>query len=340
MATPPPVMRFNLWLLLGVTLAALTLTQRLDSPTSGFFSGPPPPTRATAANASITDLLVPAEVPAIDSEAAALLWVFEQVGYHWPLQTPVQLPQYQLERLPNDLKTLDSSTRKSLFFRLLSPLIVAENQSIAATRNWLVNTFIGGRISASSRDGQTVQALFSDYSVSGDINDPAARTELLRRVDTLPPGLMLAQAALESGWGGSRFSRKGNNLFGIWTWDGEGLVPFNRPSGATHRVKTYDNLRGSIRHYLQTLNTGKAYRRLRQIRAYQRLAQQPLDPSLLAGGLEYYSARGTRYVDDIRRVIRNDQLQRLPQRSSWVRPRGMVGCNGQTDLTLPPASCD
>ena len=31
--------------------------------------------------------------------------------------------------------------------------------------------------------------------------------------------MMLAQAIVESGWGGSRFAQKGNALFGQWTWD-------------------------------------------------------------------------------------------------------------------------
>ena len=31
--------------------------------------------------------------------------------------------------------------------------------------------------------------------------------------------LLLAQAALESGWGTSRFAKEGNNLFGIRTYD-------------------------------------------------------------------------------------------------------------------------
>lgn len=34
----------------------------------------------------------------------------------------------------------------------------------------------------------------------------------------LPPSLVLAQTAEESGWGASRFAVEGNALFGLWTW--------------------------------------------------------------------------------------------------------------------------
>ena len=41
--------------------------------------------------------------------------------------------------------------------------------------------------------------------------------------------MIIGQAALESGWGTSRFAVKGNNLFGIRTWDKN--VPNLLPTG-------------------------------------------------------------------------------------------------------------
>jgi Bax protein len=38
---------------------------------------------------------------------------------------------------------------------------------------------------------------------------------LLERLKPNPTSLVLAQAAIESGWGQSRFALEGNNLFGI-----------------------------------------------------------------------------------------------------------------------------
>ena len=38
--------------------------------------------------------------------------------------------------------------------------------------------------------------------------------------------MMLAQAIVESGWGGSRFAQQGNALFGQWVWNKDlGIKP-------------------------------------------------------------------------------------------------------------------
>ena len=58
--------------------------------------------------------------------------------------------------------------------------------------------------------------------------------ELLIKVDKVPVSLALAQAAIESGWGTSRFAQEGNALFGQWTYDGEGIKPAGSDAGDTH----------------------------------------------------------------------------------------------------------
>lgn len=48
--------------------------------------------------------------------------------------------------------------------------------------------------------------------------------EVLRRVDMIPPALAAAQAALESGWGSSRFFTEDNALYAERIW-GSGREP-------------------------------------------------------------------------------------------------------------------
>ena len=48
----------------------------------------------------------------------------------------------------------------------------------------------------------------------------------------VPYEMITAQAALESGWGTSRFATKGNNLFGIRTWNKD--TPHMIPVSYTH----------------------------------------------------------------------------------------------------------
>ena len=51
--------------------------------------------------------------------------------------------------------------------------------------------------------------------------------KLLQKVDKIPVSLALAQAAIESGWGTSRFAIEGNALYGQYIWDQnkDGIVP-------------------------------------------------------------------------------------------------------------------
>jgi Bax protein len=137
---------------------------------------------------------------------------------------------------------------------------------------------------------------------------------LLHRVDILPPSLVLAQAATESGWGTSRFAREGNNLFGQRTYrPGNGIVPANRPDGETHEVKRFGTLFESVRSYMRNLNTHLAYRELRDLRAQLRRSGRPLSGALLADGLNAYSTRSSDYITDVRAIIRANDLSRANQ---------------------------
>jgi len=146
--------------------------------------------------------------------------------------------------------------------------------------------------------------------------------ELLARVDGVPVSLVLGQGAIESSWGGSRFARSGNNLFGIWTWGDKGMIPARREEGKNHKVKIYDSILDSVRSYILTLNRLNAYRYLRELRL------QSKDSLELAEGLLYYSERRDAYVEDVRRVISANNLKRYDKislaRNKW---RSILGLN-------------
>jgi len=78
--------------------------------------------------------------------------------------------------------------------------------------------------------------------------------------------VLLAQAALESGWGNSRFSLEGKNLFGIRTYDlrEPHMLPSNNPK--KWGVKVYMHECDSVQHYMDILNNGSAYEKYRELR--------------------------------------------------------------------------
>ena len=135
--------------------------------------------------------------------------------------------------------------------------------------------------------------------------------QLSQRMDIIPPSLVLAQAAIESAWGTSRFARQGNNLFGMRTYTpGTGIVPKRRPAGATWEVAAYDTVNEGLAAYVHTLNTHDPYLQLRRIRAGMRSRGQPVTGSALTAGLRSYSELGYEYVAKVRSMIRSNNLEK------------------------------
>ena len=78
--------------------------------------------------------------------------------------------------------------------------------------------------------------------------------------------VLLAQAALESGWGNSRFALEGKNLFGIRTYDlrEPHMLPSNKPK--KWGVRVYMHECDSVQHYIDIINNGSAYEEYRKLR--------------------------------------------------------------------------
>ena len=135
----------------------------------------------------------------------------------------------------------------------------------------------------------------------------ASIQELLLRVDEIPTSLVLAQAANESAWGTSRFAQDGHNYFGQWCFkQGCGITPSNRAPGATHEVKRFNTPMDSVHAYFININTHRAYKTLREIRAS---AEKPVSGVLLADGLLNYSERKQAYIDELKSMIISNNLE-------------------------------
>ncbi len=99
-------------------------------------------------------------------------------------------------------------------------------------------------------------------------------------------------------------------------------MPKNRPAGAKYEVRKFDNLYQSLISYMRNLNTHRAYRPLRAIRAAMRDKGRQPDGMSLAEGLEKYSSRKTAYVRDIQQMIRQNRLKKLS--SAYLKDLGNV----------------
>lgn len=250
-------------------------------------------------------------VPVYAGTAAELAARMEAEQYGWPPAAAV--PRLGLTALPGDMASLDVTQRKAVFFRSVLPLAIAENARLARLRTTLEGVFAAGPLTPGTWRFRRASQIARAFRLEGDLNDTTLRAELLRRVDTIPVALLLAQAANESAWGGSRFALEGNALFGQWTWVPDaGITPRQRKKGARHQVRAYADLRGSVRAYLHNLNTGHAYEDLRALREAMRREGRAPDALALAGTLLRYSERREAYVAEVQALIRNNGLDQLP----------------------------
>ena len=214
------------------------------------------------------------------------------------------VPRLRLGSLPPDLARLKSvKQRKRLFIKSMLPLILQANERILGDRRKLLR-LLNAQGPLSRQDRAWVAALANRYDA-----DPLDLSDLVGRVDVVPPSLAIAQAAEESGWGTSRFAVEGNAVFGQWTFrKGSGVVPERRDAGKHHEVRSFEELRQSVSAYMHNLNIHWAYEEFRRVRHELRSSNRALTGERLIGALRKYSERGSKYVETIRAIMRVNGL--------------------------------
>jgi len=121
------------------------------------------------------------------------------------------------------------------------------------------------------------------------------------RFERVPTEMIVAMAALESGWGTSRFAVEGNNLFGIRTYDKD--VPHMLLEGRTKwkgwGVRKFKTKCQGVKFFVELLNNHYAYEEFRNLRDRKVAFNQTLDPIELVDTLKAYSTT----VDYSERVL-------------------------------------
>lgn len=218
------------------------------------------------------------------------------------------LPAWANADLPDFSGYSDTTEKKVAFFSFLYPRVVLANSRILIERDYLDSLIVKETLSKKEHDWLAAQS--KRLRVEEEPGSSEQFALLKKRLDVIPPSLIMAQAANESAWGTSRFALRGNNLFGQWCFSkGCGLVPLNRVEGASHEVAAFPSPYHSVRAYIQNLNRHGSYKGLRDTRLDDREAGDPLSGLALARGLISYSERGEEYVDEIRSMIRYNNLE-------------------------------
>jgi Bax protein len=131
--------------------------------------------------------------------------------------------------------------------------------------------------------------------------------DLLVRTHTLPTSIVLAQAAVESGWGKSRFFLQANNLFGVWSFNTNESRIVARRTRENKRIylRAYPDMSKSIIDYFEILARSRSYKSLREAR------KQTEDPLELLPHLKNYSERRTAYTNQLKKIILRNNLKQF-----------------------------
>ena len=218
--------------------------------------------------------------------------------------TPLMVPRTFVRQIPPSHQSLSRSAQKASFLKIALPLILAGNEEIMRRRD-----AIGRSSQNNDRANLEKWAYLYDIKINNQDNNTLTR-QLLRRADVIPVPIALAQAAIESGWGTSRFAIKGNALFGQWAWrDDAGLRPLT-PTNDRAVVRSFGTLSGSVRAYMHNLNTHPYYESFRNARAALHDGPKEKKTKVLVKHLDRYAEIGDVYVTKLENLIRTNHFGR------------------------------
>ena len=214
--------------------------------------------------------------------------------------------------IPEFKNIKDISIRKRAFIRTIESHARPILHGIEKKRTILLALYL--RYSAGDQLNPSEQQWIMEHARHLEIQhfdseQPADWLVVLKQTYSIPLSLLIAQAAIESAWGTSRFAREGNNYFGIWcSQPGCGIVPRRRAEGATHEVERYPDLHTAIKKYIHILNTRSAFEPLRILRHQQRKNLLTPSGTLLLKGLKHYAQDGGSYMKLLKKIIEQNDL--------------------------------
>jgi Bax protein len=197
------------------------------------------------------------------------------------------------------LDELDTEKRKDKFIDVILPTVLIYRHQLSQRKERVGLLKEKSRYAQpwSPEDSLFIEDHFSKYKTKNF-------DELMKRMDPHPISLTLAQAAIESGWGSSRFFKEGNNIFGIWSFSksDERMVASQSREGKNIYLKRYENLLGSVEDYHLILARGNQYQEFRDC------IQRSNNVFELIWYLRIYSEKRDGYVIMLRNLITANNL--------------------------------
>jgi len=206
------------------------------------------------------------------------------------------VPPIVYKRIP-DLKKLSIDERKKAFIDIVLPSVLLVQDRIRIDRD-RINAIIN-MSEIIPEDTAFVAEMMKTYKVSSIYDLPS-------HMITPPVSIILAQAALESGWGTSRFFLEGNNIFGMWSYSKghQRLAAGEKRGDRQIYVRKFDDIYASVINYYQTLGRLRAYANFREA------LKTETDPLVIVSYLNKYSERGEAYTNTVASLIRQNDMEK------------------------------
>ena len=211
-----------------------------------------------------------------------------------PISNPVNAYVYT-EAI--DLSVLDVQNKKQAFINIMLPSILLAKHQLEEDRIKVL-ALEKKREPLSDEEERYLANLKKDYKCH-------TSKELLLRLSTHPTSIVLAQAAIESGWGTSRFYKEANNVFGVWSYSKNEprIKAMEDREGKSVYVRKYDALPESIISYFKTISRGP-YSEFRAAR------EKISEVSVLISYLEVYSELREEYVKRLDQLIQYNKFEK------------------------------
>jgi len=199
--------------------------------------------------------------------------------------------------------------QKHAFANIMLPLIENENKKILNLRKKIINIFNDPNLLLNAKELAFLAKTAKIYKIKNILD----KKEYLIRIDEIPPSLALAQAAIESGWGKSRFAKEANNIFGHWEYSNKGLLPKStyKNIDINYSLKIFPSIEDSIKAYFKNLNTNRAYRKFREKRAKFKEEDKPFTGMNAADTLKDYSQLKEEYVKRLQSLIKSNHWEKF-----------------------------
>lgn len=194
------------------------------------------------------------------------------------------------------LDELPVQDRKQRFIQQILPSILICKYKLETQREQVQKILKRDTSRISKNQKRLLDSLYMKYRAS-------TPEELLRRIQTHPVSIVLAQAALESAWGTSRFYSEGKNVFGIWSFNENDnrMASRGKRDGEHVYLKKYHSLTESIEDYFLVLGRGP-------FKDFRHRRMETKDPYVLINLLTKYSEKEKEYARLLRMIIKKNNL--------------------------------